>query len=172
MIWETCWCNQHLSIETSHGLIYFPALVFGVCSRRLWSVPYQLYMAEFSHSDVLKLIQTFLCWNWNINISMTGCLLKGWKGEATLRFCSVALSCCRNENRIPLSAPPFSWLPHLYLTQISWADSLLPLPFSYSLIFFFFLHDYFQFPWRRKSGSSTRNTKPWFIYHAACLRWF
>lgn len=26
-----------------------------------------------------KIIQTFLCWNWNINILPAGCLVKGWK---------------------------------------------------------------------------------------------
>lgn len=92
--------------------------MFGLCSIRLSSLPYQLYMAKSPHSDVLKIIQTFLCWNWNINISATGCLLKGWKVEALLRSCSVALSCCWNENRTWLSTPPFSWFPHLYLTLI------------------------------------------------------
>lgn len=56
-----------------------------------------------------KIIQTFLCWNWSINIS-TGCLfverLKGWKARcALLSFASFAL-CCGNEKHTSLSCLP------------------------------------------------------------------
>ena len=155
--------------------MYFPPLMFGLCSSRLWSIPYQIYMVEFPHSDVLKIIQTFLCWNWNINISATGCLLKAGRLKQRLASCSFALSRCRNENHIPLSATSFSWFPHLYLTLIIRSVELIHCCFCPSLIlplWFFFFYIHFQFPRRRKCGSSARNNKPWFIYQAACLRWF
>lgn len=43
-----------------------------------------------------KIIQTFLCWNWSINISPAGCLLRGWKVEGAL-LCFALLSYCAVE---------------------------------------------------------------------------
>lgn len=100
-----------------------------------------------------KIIQTFLCWNWSINIS-TGCLfverLKGWKARcALLSFASFAL-CCGNEKHTSLSCLPapniffplllcihFDTLDALSLSVLSlwhiyppfFATSALPFPF-------------------------------------------
>lgn len=145
--------------------------MFGLCSSRLWSILYQLYMGEFPHSDVLKIIQTFLCWNWNINISATGCLLKGWSGTPLLLCCSFSLLKWESHSVSPYPRSrdflTFTWL--LLSDQLGWftvASALLLL----FLFDFFFLNVHFQFPWRRKSGSRARNNKPWFIYRAAYLR--
>lgn len=149
---------------------YSPPLMSGLCPGPLWSIRYQLYMDEFPHSDVLKIIQTFLCWNWNINILAAGCLLKGWKVQALLCLASSQPKWdARSTDRAPvlvISSPLFD-----SYHQISSADS--PCAPSLLLLFLFeFFHVHFQIPWRRKSGFSVRNNKPWFIYHAACLKLF
>lgn len=154
--------SASLHRHVTHRLIYFPPLMFGLCSSRLWSIPYQLYMTEFPHSDVLKIIQTFLCLNWNINISTTGCLLKGWKLEVALRSCSVALSHCWTENRIPLSASPFSWFPHLYLILIIRSVGLIHCCFcpSLTLSLWFFFTSISSFPGGENLVAVRETTSP------------
>lgn len=91
-----------------------------------------------------KIIQTFLCWNWSINIS-TGCLfverLKGWKARcALLSFASFAL-CCGNEKHTSLSCLPapnifFSTftLHSLWYIRCSFALSFVSLTYLSSLL--------------------------------------
>lgn len=85
-----------------------------------------------------KIIQTFLCWNWSINISPAGCLLKGWKGEKArcALLCFALLSHCAVEmkNMLLCLSPcsrHFSVLLCSSYPRISLMHSMLSLfPFS------------------------------------------
>lgn len=148
LVWASASLRQHVAYRLRH----FPRLMLGLCSSPLWSIRYQLYMAEFPHSDVLKIIQTFLCWNWNINISATACLLKGWKVDAALCSASVSFSSPPKwEAHSAVCAPALVISSPLLDShyQISSADSLLVSALLFLLrfdFFFFFFHVHFQFP--------------------------
>lgn len=103
-----------------------------------------------------KIIQTFLCWNWSINISPACCLLKGWKVEkacCALLFCSTFTLYCENEKHtslsVSLSSSFFSFtLQFLSLDHFDALHALfLSVYFSFPPWFFlpFFLFGFFTY---------------------------
>lgn len=89
-----------------------------------------------------KIIQTFLCWNWSINISPAGCLLKGWKGEKArcALLCFALLSHCAVEmkNMLLCLSPCSRHFPVLLCSsypRIGLMHSMLSLFLSTSLSF-------------------------------------
>lgn len=96
-----------------------------------------------------KIIQTFLCWNWSINISPAGCLLKGWKVEGAL-LCFALLSYCavvmKKHTFLPVCLSSLFLLcgsyPQISLMHSMFSLFLSSLRFAFSLPFVFPLHSY------------------------------